>query len=356
MKNLFLNSLLVALLVCPGLACEPLDLIPDGTDYLEADNAKTAAAAIRKKIGKPFNVAEVFMNIDEFTVQAQDPDNQKNVNEYKYDGGVVNGPNPAKYDYQRMKLEEIVFPFDEINFAAVPEIARKAVEKAGIEGGKVSLMVFQRGLLITSIGPGFWDEASWHIGIKGTRETAWAKTDPKGNLLGINLSQSSQAKGYQMITVKELQKTQNYLQNALEADAPIEEILIYDKSLNCHVTNLQDPITRYKYQFSIEGFRKSRFTDTPMDISLREKFSLSDIKLPDAVAFVGKAKKRVNLPGATLVRISIRREKSILGGKDSRITWVVSFEKGVNYGVVFYDNEGNELLFVKNGKTVSGKK
>ncbi len=28
----------------------------------------------------------------------------------------------------------------------------------------------------------------------------------------------------------------------------------------------------------------------------------------------------------------------------------------VNYGVVFYDNEGNELLFVKNGKTVSRSK
>lgn len=70
MKNLPNVCLIASLLLLVGLGCKLTELIPGKTDYFAGNNAQKAAAAVREKIGKPFNVSEVFIEEDEFRVQA----------------------------------------------------------------------------------------------------------------------------------------------------------------------------------------------------------------------------------------------------------------------------------------------
>ncbi|MDQ3133140.1 MAG: hypothetical protein M3Q99_20620, partial [Acidobacteriota bacterium] len=83
---------------------------------------------------------------------------------------------------------------------------------------------------------------------------------------------------------------------------------------------------------------------------------LSEINLPDAAAFVEKARERTNMPDATVSLISIRRETVSVMSKVFQTTYRVSLKKGVNEGGVEYDNDGNEIRVYKNGKIVSEKK
>jgi len=357
MKNLLTNCLVVSLLVCAGLSCKLGGLIPGKTNYFEGDSAQKAAAAIREKIGKPFNTAEVFIDKDEFRVHAQDPNNPKNLDEYKYVAGFVTGPNPVKLNGMNENLEKSSFPYDEINFAAIPEFARQAIEQAGIEDGKIYRMTFQRGFALTETGAGSLGNARWHIEIKGTREDVSAAADPKGKLLGVDLSRTSRAKDYKVITKEELQKAQDALKNALGADTQVLEILIYETSVSWSIPNRQNPNVQDSYQYGINGLTNKELMKMPtIKTSIREDFSLSEINLPDAAVFVQKAKERTNMPDATVSVISIRRELISVTGKVFHTTYRVSLKKGVNEGGVEYDNNGNEIRVYRNGKIVSEKK
>ncbi len=117
----------------------------------------------------------------------QDPNNPRNLDVYKYAAGFVVGPTPVQVTAsQHGNLEQTTFPFDEINFAAVPTIVQELVSKAGIEGGRVTKMTFERGFAQTAAGQGNYGNARWLIEIEGTRESATARFDPQGKMLGIS--------------------------------------------------------------------------------------------------------------------------------------------------------------------------
>lgn len=357
MKNLSVNCSVAALLIFVGLGCKLTGLLPGKGDFFKGDSAQKAAAAVKEKIGKPFNITEVFIDDDEFRVHAQDPNNPKNLDEYKYIAGFVTGPNPVKLNGMNENLEKSSFPFDEINFAAIPEFARQAIEQAGIEGGEIYRMTFQRGFAITDNAVGSLGSARWHIEIKGTREDVSAAADPKGKLLGVDLSRTSRAKDYKVITKDELQKAQDALKNALGADTKVLEIIIYETSLSWSIPNRQNLNVQDSYQYGINGLTNKELVKMPtIKTSIREDFSLSEINLPDAAAFVEKAKARTNMPDATVSLISIRREAVSVMSKVFQTTYRVSLKKGVNEGGVEYDNDGNEIRVYKNGKIVSEKK
>lgn len=357
MKILISNCSVLFVLVLVVFGCKTIGRLGK-SNYFEGDNAKIAAEAIREKVGKPFNVAEVFIDKDEFRVHAQDPNNPKNLDEYKYIGGFVTGPNPVKLDGMNENLAKSTFPFDEINFAAIPEFAREAIEKAGIEGGQIYRMTFQRGFAMTETGLGSLGNAYWHIEIKGTREDVSAAADPKGKLLGVDLSLTSQAANYRLITKEELKKAQDALIKVIGINRQISKISLDDKMLSCRVLNQENPTVQDSYQYGINGVTQKEVLKMPVIAipGYSSTFSLSDINLPDAVTFVEKAKTRVNLPDAAIGFISIEQKKSSFSSKDFQIIWTVFLKKGVNEGSVDYDNEGSETLVRKNGKVMSNKK
>lgn len=356
LKNIFTICLVLSVLLMVGLGCKTLGRLGK-KNYFEGGDAQVAADAIKEKIGKSFKVTEVFIEDDEFRVQAQDPNNPKNLDEYKYVGGFVTGPNPVKLNGMNENLEKSTFPFDEINFAAIPELSRQAIEQSGIEGAKISRMTFQRGFALTETDAGGYGTARWLIEIKGTREDVTAAASPDGKLLGVDLSRTSKAADYKVTTTGELKKAQDALKNFLGENAKVSEIVIYEKFLMCKTANRENPNVEDSYQFGINGLTKQGLVKMPkIKTPFNEDLSLSDINLTDAAKYIEKAKQRVEMPDASLTSFSVRRATKSVFDKTFRTEWGVSLKKGVNEGSVYFDNEGNEIRVLKNGKTIFSEK
>lgn len=346
-----LLAIIVTVLGCGGIK----NMLPKKGQYFEGDAAQTAAKAIKDKIGKPFKVIEIFIDENEFRVQAEDPNNPKNVDEYKYVAGFVTGPEPVQISGAYDKTGKSSFPFDEIDFAAVPNFCKQALDRAGIEGGKIYRLTFQRGFALTDDGAGALGAPRWHIEINGTRENVTAAADPKGRLLGVDLSRTSKAADYKLLDEAELQRAQSMIKDHFGPTTQIVDMVIYDKFLMFKIPNAENPKVTDDYKYDINGITTSGFVKSPhIRIPGREEnYSIADVDLANAARFFEKAKQRVAMPNATLGSLSVRRRSSPFDNKGFRTEWNLSLKSGVNEAMVQYDNEGNEMLVRKNGETIS---
>lgn len=355
-KNKTAIILTMPLLILIGLSCSLISKIRN-PGYFEKDGAEIAAKAIREKIGKPFRITELRIDNKAFIVRAQDPDNLKNVNEYKYLAGFVTGPSPVKLNMNNRNLEKSTFPFDEINFAAIPDFTKEAIEKSGIEGAKINRISLRRGRATVDGELGHLGSPRWHIEIKGTRENVSATADENGKLTGMDLSQTSRGADYKAFTRAELQKAQKTIKDALGEKVMISEFKISKKYLMFETANPENAKVSDSYLYDINGLEKRDGLKSPRTLNPnREDFSIADIDLGKAEKLIEKTKQRVDLTDGTLSSVIITREKPSFFDKVFRIIWDVSIEKGVNTGDVSYDNAGNEIEVEKNGDTVFKEK
>ena len=343
---------LIAILGCGGLK----NLIPKPGQYFQGDSAQKAAKAIRDKIGKPFNTIEVFIDDSEFRVQAQDPNNPKHVDEYKYVAGMVTGPTPVQLSSLVSDPDKSSYPFDDIDFSAIPKFTKEALDKAGIEGGRIYRLTFQRGFAITDKSVGALGKPYWNIEINGSRENVTAAADPKGNLLGVDLSRTSKANDYTVLAKPELQKAQDALRNYL-ASRPVIEITMYDKSITCKVANMENPKVTDSVKYDINGLSSGDLVKLPnIQIPGDENFQMSDVDLANAADWIEKAKDRVSMPDSTLAVLIIKRNKSPFNNKGYRTLWDINLKSGVKEASITYDNSGNEVRITKNGDTIFEEK
>ena len=358
MKNrvnilLAMVPLLVVVIACSSLK----NLVPAKGQFFTGDTAQKAATAVKDKIGKPFKVIEIFIDDDEFRVQAQDPNNPKNVDEYKYVAGFVTGPSPVKLSGMNDDVDKSSFPFDEIDFSAIPKFSKEAIDKSGIEGAKIYRMTFQRAFALTDKGAGALGNARWYIEIQGTRENVTASADPKGKLIGLDVSRTAKAADYTIFNKDELQKAQDAIKSRIADRPDIIEIVMYDKSLMFKVPNAENPKVSDGYKFDINGLSRSDLIKMPSIIMPgHENFSIADIDLTRAADLIDKTRTRLDLPDATVSSFSIRRSTSPFDKKGFRTIWDVSVKSGVKEGSVEYDNDGTEIRVRKNGEIISEEK
>ncbi len=358
MKNRGNILIVLPVLILSILGCSAIkNLLPKKGEFFVGDTSQKAAQAIKDKIGKPFKVVEIFIDDNEFRVQAQDPDNPRNVDEYKYIAGLVTGPNPVKLNGMTEDVDKSSFPFDEIDFAAIPKFTQEAIEKSGIEGAAIYRLTFQRAFALTDKGAGSLGNARWNIEINGTRENVTAAADPKGKLLGVDVSRTAKAADYTIFNTEELKKAQDAIKNQVGDRPDIIEIVMYDKSLMFKVPNAENPKVSDSYKYDINGLSKSGFIKLPnIKLPGSETFSITDIDLTRAADLVDKARTRLELPEASVGSFSIRRSKSPFDNKGARTVWYVSLKSGVKEGSVEYDNDGKEISVRKNGEEIFKEK
>jgi hypothetical protein len=354
-KNVFL---LIAITFSFILGCGGVKgLLPKKGQFFDGDSAQTAATAVKEKIGKPFKVIEVFIDDNEFRVQAQDPNNPRNIDEYKYVAGFVTGPTAVKLNGMNEDVEKSSYPFGDIDFSAIPKFTKEAIDKAGIEGGKIYRLTFQRAFALTDTGAGALGNAGWHIEIQGTRENVTAAADPKGKLLGVDVSRTSKAADYTVFKREEMQKAQEAFKNQLGTRPEVVEIVMYDKYVMVKAPNPENPKVNDDYKFDINGLSRTGFVKMPsIKLPGRENFMIMDIDLPRAADLVEKTRVRLEMPGASVASFSIRRTKSPFDKKGARTLWDVSLKSGVKDGSVVYDNDGNEVRVRKNGEVIFEEK
>jgi hypothetical protein len=144
MRNLSTLCAAFIVLLLAVLGCKQLANVGE-VNLFQGDHAAKAAAAIKSKVGiDHVKVISAEVRKDSMKITIQAPDNPKNMDEYTYEKGRAAGPKPV----QAMSFGNLEMTGDkyhvtdlaDINFAAISDTAQKAIERSGLENGKVDLI------------------------------------------------------------------------------------------------------------------------------------------------------------------------------------------------------------------------
>jgi hypothetical protein len=148
MKNLATTCIAMLVVLTALLGCKQLTNLAN-VDMYQGDGAAKAAAAIKDKIGADkIGVIRAEVRKDSMKITIQAPDNPKNMDEYTFEKGRASGPKPV----QAMSLGNLemtgdkyhVTDFKDINFGAIPETVRQAIDRSGLENGRVDVITMDQ--------------------------------------------------------------------------------------------------------------------------------------------------------------------------------------------------------------------
>jgi hypothetical protein len=178
------------------------------TSLFAEDRAiEQAVAAIEDKAGGGhLRALQIEIEPDAVTIQLQDPQDPRHVNEWKfaridlrlfqYDR--VSGPQPVELNLINPDLEANLFNLDDVDFAASDKLMKAAIARAALEDpARVFGMEIKRQVIILprpSSGP-----VLWRLDIGSGRETAQIIADAGGRIIGWNLDGTNRAKNLDIL-------------------------------------------------------------------------------------------------------------------------------------------------------------
>jgi hypothetical protein len=144
MRNISALGAAFLVLLLAALGCKQLAKIGE-VNLFEGDAAVKAAAAIKSKVGADkVKVIRGEIRKDSMKITIQAPDNPKNLDEYSYDKSGAKGPKPvqaASFGNLEMTADRyFLTDLSDINFAAVPDTVKAAIERSGLDKGEVDLI------------------------------------------------------------------------------------------------------------------------------------------------------------------------------------------------------------------------
>lgn len=319
------------------------------------DGAMTnAAAAFRKKLGGAFKALNLQIDTNSVTLRAQSPQQPGNVDEYQYwaTSRSLSGPRAVTLSSLENDLDRTLFDFDSVNWGATESLARAAVERTQIEGGKVEKMTIERGLAIgndvTKSGT-----VSWTIEVKGPREHATAYADAQGRITKLDLSHTSRAVKFNLLTAETLREAVSQIDSEWGGSALVMDLQLWDKSLRFKA---RDPKTNEisQYFYDINGVNHDVIMDmssaTDQDVRRIQRghkleeilFLLDSIKLEQAPELGRRALQRLGFENARVSTIHVKREERDQTSKLVTL-WEIDCQAGRRWGVVTYDLNGREM-------------
>ncbi len=182
------NRLFISLLPIFAVVLGCSNLVPRGGNHFEGENAASAAAAIKKKVGTAkvrVIRGEIRPNLMKLVIQSET--NPKDQDEYTFERGSVSGPEPVKIHTVFADYVPHATDIDEINFAALPKTIERAKQLADPEGATVDLVSMDNQHSKTSDPRLTGEEAkawalTWRIFVEGTRSKKYFWADKNGNL------------------------------------------------------------------------------------------------------------------------------------------------------------------------------
>jgi hypothetical protein len=141
MSKSCISLVTLAALIFVILGCKLSSLPGAKMNMFEGTNARDGAAKIKGKLGTDnIKVSRMEIHEDRMSIVVQDPAKPKNFDEYTWERGAVSGPKPVPamtFGNQELTADKSrLFDFNEVNLGLVPDVCRKAAEKAQIEDGK----------------------------------------------------------------------------------------------------------------------------------------------------------------------------------------------------------------------------
>ena len=349
-----LTTLIAAVLfLTVVLACSLSGKLFSNKSMFQGTTAQDAGEAFKKKLGGgPVKVLSLELEKDVATLRAQDPNKPQNVDQYKYVRGIVTGPTPVQLNSLERNLDGTLFSLDEINLSATEALANEAVKSTGVDGGHVTKMVIERGLsLATDMTKS--GTVRWEVTVEGPRESASATANLKGEIVGVDISQTARAANWSAFKEETLKDAVPTIKQAFGTAPKMVEVDIYDKYVMFKAISPRDKeVTTYKYDYN--GVTMSQLHNivdsTPIEVRMSNKYKLEDFlfdidsaKLEMAPALGQKAMERLGFTNGRVVLYSIKTEEDPFARKNNLKTqWTVSCQQGRKSGMVMYDLAGNE--------------
>jgi len=220
------------------------------------------------------------------------------------------------------------------------------------DGGHVTKMVIERGLsLATDMTKS--GTVRWEVTVEGPRESASATANVKGEIVGVDISQTARAANWSAFKEETLKDAVPTIKQAFGTAPKMVEVDIYDKYVMFKAISPRDKeVTTYKYDYN--GVTMSQLhsivDSTPIEVRMSNKYKLEDFlfdidsaKLEMAPALGQKAMERLGFTNGRVVLYSIKTEEDPFARKNNLKTqWTVSCQQGRKSGMVMYDLAGNE--------------
>lgn len=354
-KRKFVSLFAIILVTGALLACN-LSKLLSKSNLFEGAAMQEAAAAFKTKIGGPIKALSLEIQIDSATLRAQDPKNPQHVDEYKYLRGLVTGPTPVQLSGAERNLEKTLFSLDDVNLAATAALAKGAVDRTRLEGGKVTKMVIERGVNLNSLLDGSASEltksagVSWMVSVEGAREQASIVANTKGEIVGVDLSQTAAAAGVNFYEGDAMSKAASKIRAALGDRAKILVLTIYDKYVWFSAQDPQKPGEFNQYKYDINGLSRSGAADMnailgPRNLKNKVEDFIFDLDEADFAKTPDLAKDALDKLRITDGHIDLMTISRGHWGKirdDNNLKWQVSVRgPRQKNGFVFYDGKGN---------------
>lgn len=316
-------------------------------DFLASDAAVVAGEAVRAKFGDDVRVLEVDVNDDEFEVKVQDASNPENVDLYKYRGGFLIKNAAVRLDGLERNLKNTVFNFAEIDFAAIPRLEKAIRERAQLENARITKIEIKRKLNLSGDFENSGD-VRWYIEFAGEREQISATADAKGNLLGVDLSNTRQARDFNLYDPQELKRAAETVRASFDAKSPILEITLRDKSLTIEKPDAGDLQLIRTYTYDVNGLKKGYASTSKSEID--RYFSLDEINIEDALRLSRLALEKLDAPQGYVSYASVKKVYRMADDAYTTI-WNVNVQtmQGMTgkSGFVEFDATGNVRNVVK---------
>jgi hypothetical protein len=217
-----------------------------------------------------------------------------------------------------------------------------------MEGGEIQEIEIKRGLNLSKDFE-YSGDVRWMIKFASERESLTAIADAKGNLRGVDLSQTSQALKFNLFEPQEIKRATETIREQFGARAMINEISFDETYMGIKKSKPDDQELILQYKYTVNGLMKDSMPPTTKS-AVDEYFSFDEINLEDAPRLARIALEKLPATNARVSNVVIKKKKQ---WKDEtyQTIWAYSIKPepvlGGKVGFVHFDAEGNIIEVLK---------
>jgi hypothetical protein len=343
----------LGLIVCALLACRTLGNLAR-QNLFEGSNMADAAAAFKQKVGGPIKAVSLEITSGAATLRVLEPPDR--VNDYVYSGGSCSGPRPVPLNQLELGVprQQQLFELDEIDLAATPQVIKAALERTKIEGGNVSKITINRDF---GSGPRASNDTyiiKWTIEIAGPRESAEAFANAKGEIIGVDLSNTARANSQDYFSPQALEDAAREIKQEFGGQVFFSTLDISKRLMWFTAATSATSDDAHQYMFDVSGVNRQRPENIIGKDSLEREgykyheiyFTLDDIDFTRIFDIMKTAFAKSEYTHPIITTISFRRPSDFYHHVKP-VQWEITVhEEGNVMGVgrfIIFDTKGNFL-------------
>lgn len=332
---------------CAGLVVLAFLLLARGGGHavvtvspLEPGEAARQIAALRARLDRPLPAVSVEISSADVTAELQSAASPQATDRWTVshvralrgliDWIHVGGPEPVPAGASGLSVAQRGFDLGAVDFAAVPQIARAAIERVALSEtpSAVRAMELSKGLILIPFEHA--GSLRWRVTVSAAHESAVAYADPAGRLTGVELDGTLRAQrldlhqGGQPLLDLAAQITARF-----NGQEQIERLLVYGKNLSFDLVGGGDegPGT---YVSSLDGVRRNRLNDTlpamalPPGLPRNQPFAAREVEWGALPRLVQAARDALKMPDAQVSLIEITKPPH--GLAEPAIQWEITLQ------------------------------